>query len=354
MAQNRVVRIGCVGVGGMGQIAHLRNYVAIDGCEVAAIAELRPKLAERAAKRYGVEKVYGSHAEMLDSEQLDGVVAIQPFDLHAKLLPEVYPRVKHLLTEKPLAVSVSGGRALATAAAEAGCVHMVGYHKRSDPATEYARQVIDTWRADGRMGQMQYVRITMPAGDWTGSAFSDLMKSDEPCGPLDREPESATGLPAETHKKYVAFVNYYIHQMNLLRHLLSEGYRVTYAEPSGVLLAAESDTGIPAVIEMTPYRTTLDWHESALVAFETGYVKLDLPAPLATYRAGRVEVYTDPGGGEQPRHEWPVMPPVHAMRRQAENFVAVCRGDMPPPCDAAEAVEDLLAAEQYIRLCTGH
>lgn len=347
------VRIGFVGVGNMGQIAHLRNYVAVDGCEVVAIAELRPKLAGQVAKRYGVEKVYGNHHEMLESEQLDGVVAIQPFDLHATLLPEIYPRVKHVLTEKPLAVSVSAGQALADAADDAGCVHMVGYHKRSDPATEHACRVIDTWRADGRMGPTRYVRITMPAGDWIANAFNDLIKSDETCGPPDREPESATGLSTETHKKYVAFVNYYIHQVNLLRHLLGQGYRVTYAEPSGVLLAAESETGIPAVIEMTPYRTTLGWQESALVAFETGYVKLDLAAPLATYRPGRIEVYTDPGSGEQPRHERPVLPPVHAMRRQAENFVAVCRGEMPPPCDASEAVEDLRAAEQYIRLFTG-
>ena len=39
-----------------------------------------------------------------------------------------------------------------------------------------------------------------------------------------------------TCDQYVTFVNYYIHQVNLLRYLLGEPYQVTYADPAGVLL----------------------------------------------------------------------------------------------------------------------
>ena len=117
-----------------------------------------------------------------------------------------------------------------------------------------------------------------------------------------------------------------------------------------MLLAVESDSGIAGVIEMTPYRTTVDWEESALVAFEKGYVKLRLPAPLATNRAGTVEVYADPGNGATPHADGPTLPWVHAMRQQAINFVKVCQGEMTPPCDAAEAVEDLKVARDYIRM----
>jgi len=41
------------------------------------------------------------------------------------------------------------------------------------------------------------------------------------------------------------------------------------------------------------------------------------------------------------------------MWQQAIHFVKVCRGEMPPPCDAAEAVEDLKAAREYVRLRFG-
>jgi predicted dehydrogenase len=101
---------------------------------------------------------------------------------------------------------------------------------------------------------------------------------------------------------------------------------------------------------MSPYRTTVDWQESALVAFEKGYVKLDLPAPLATNRPGRVEVFRDPGEGAVPEAVVPQLPWEHAMKRQARNFIRAICGEARPPCEAAEALEDLKAARDYIHL----
>ena len=103
------IRIGFVGVGGMGQVAHLKNYATIEGCEVVALAELRPQTAERVAAKYAVGKVYRDHREMLEAEELDGLVASQMFENHAALLPELYPRTRYLMTEKPLALSVEAG-----------------------------------------------------------------------------------------------------------------------------------------------------------------------------------------------------------------------------------------------------
>jgi predicted dehydrogenase len=346
------VRIGFVGVGFMGQSAHLRNYATLEDCEVAAIAEVRPNRAKLIAARYGIPRVYADHKAMLAAEELDGVVASQQFDRHAVLMPDLYGKVKHVFTEKPLAVSVEAGEKLVQAAAKAKCVHMVGYHKRSDPATIHARRVIDDWRASGRMGKLKYVRILMPAGDWVAGGGAGFLDAPDESPPMDREPPMKD-LDAKTAGEYVAFVNFYIHQVNLMRHLLGEPYAVTYAEKSGVLLAAESKSGVAGTIEMTPYRTTVEWEESALVAFEKGYLLLRLPAPLAVNRAGTVEVYADPGDGAAPERTLPTMPYVHAMRQQAMNFLKVCRGEMKPPCDAAEALEDLKVARQYVRLRFG-
>ena len=70
------VRLGFVGVGGMGQCAHLRNYVTLPDCEVAAIAELREGLGRRVAERYAIPGVYRDHRELLANERLDGIVAM--------------------------------------------------------------------------------------------------------------------------------------------------------------------------------------------------------------------------------------------------------------------------------------
>ena len=91
----------------------------------------------------------------------------------------------------------------------------------------------------------------------------------------------------------------------------------------------------------------------SLVAFQKGFLRLELPAPLAAHRAGRVEMYRDPGGGAMPEVRVPQLPWVHAMRQQAINFVRALKGEIPPMCDSAEALEDLKVAREYIRLWKG-
>ena len=345
------VRIAFVGVGNMGQCAHLKHYAALPECEVVALAELRPALREQVARRYGVPRTYAGASELLSHERPDGIVASQPFTRHGHLLPELYAAGVPVFSEKPLAASVQVGEQLLGALAAGGSWHMVGYHKRSDPATMAAKREIARLQETGAWGRLRYVRITMPPGDWVAGGFSDVI-TDAPLQGLPEDPPPAD-MDGEAFKAYMAFVNYYIHQVNLLRHLLGEPYRVTYAAPSGVLLVAESASGVTGVIEMAPYETTLDWHESALVAFEHGYLRLELPAPLACHRPGRLELFADPGRGATPTLTVPTLPWVSAMEQQARNFVAAIRGEMQPPCQAAEALEDLRVAREYLRLWKG-
>ena len=329
----------------MGQCAHLRNYASLPGCRVVALAEPRPLLARRVAEKYGVANVYASADEMLAKETLDGIVAPQPFTHHEQLVAPLYRYGLPVLTEKPLAASVAGGERMLQALKKGGSWHMVGYHKRSDPATEWLQTEVQKVKQSGEMGAMRYVRITMPAGDWVAGGFYDLVQTEEkpPSLAPDAPPED---MDESSYYAYLAFVNYYIHQVNLMRYLLGESYQVSFADKSGVLLATQSESGVAGTIEMSPYSTTLGWHEAALVAFEKGYFKLELPAPVALNQAGRVEMFRD---GEA-QTVVPQMPPVHAMRRQAENFVAAIRGDIAPRCQAAEALEDLRVARQYLQL----
>jgi predicted dehydrogenase len=345
-------RIGFVGVGNMGQAAHLRNYVVLDECEVVAIAEIREELGRKVAARYGVPHVYADHRQMLAAEELDGIVASQPFTRHGVLVPELLKTGVPLFTEKPLAGSVQVGERIVEAVRHSGTFHMVGYHKRSDAATEFAKVEIDRLKETGELGPLRYVRILMPAGDWIAGGFDRNIGSDDPMPSLESDPPPGD-MDEATYGDYLAFVNYYIHQVNLMRHLLGEPYNVAHADPSGVLLVTRSESGVAGTIEMSPYRTTVDWQESALVAFEKGYVKLELPAPLATNRPGRVEALRDPGDGAVPQTTVPQLPWEHAMKRQARSFVRAIRGGAPPPCEAAEALDDLKVARAYIRLFKG-
>ncbi len=345
------VRLGFAGVGSMGQCAHLKHYVFRDDCEVVALAEPREKTARAVAKRYGVERVYADATQMLAEEKLDGVVASQPFNRHGVLLPELLEFGKPIFIEKPLSSTPQSGEAILNALEKSGTWIMVGYNKRSDPASAWARERICELKASGELGKLTYIRATMPPGDWIANGFSDRIDEDAPHPQLRVEPPPPD-MDNAIYAKYTAFVNYYIHQVNLIRFLLGEDYDVNHADPAGILLIGQSASGIPVALEMAPYKTTIDWRETHLVCFEKGYVKLELPAPLAANRPGGVEVVSDPGG-RAPETLRPHLPWVGSMAAQAGNFVAALRGNRKPPCEAAEASEDLRIARAYIKLLTG-
>lgn len=339
------VRLGFVGAGFMGQLAHLSNYDRIDDCSVVALAEPQPKLAERVARRYEIPNVYDGYEGMLADAEVDALVAAQPYGRYATIVPDLLDAGVPLFTEKPAAVKPETAEELAELGDEAGVPHMVGYHKRSDPAMEYAREILAEWRKSGEYGDMRYVRIMMPEGDWIAGAPSPITTDETP---PDGEMESPpVHYNEDVAEEYDAFINYYIHQVNALRFLFDEPYGVEYADADETLFVGESEGGVTGTIELSPYRTSADWQESVLVGFDHGYVRVELPAPLQSQRAGDVEVMRNRGDGDQETTH-PEMPPCSAMRNQAENFLAVVRGERDPPCDVAEAAEDLRVARDYI------
>lgn len=348
------VRIGFCGVGNMGQMAHLKNYVVDDECEVVAIAELRKNTGAAVARRYGIPNVYVDAMDMVKNEKLDGIVASQPFSRHGVLVPRLLKAGVPVLTEKPLAASIDVGRKIVSAVKKSGTFHMLGYHKRSDPATMYAKKEIVRLVRSGEFGPMKYVRVLMPAGDWIANGFEGRIQEKDDGVPLQWDPP-AKDMDEDTRNKYGAFVNYYIHQVNLLRHLLGEPYKATFADRAGVLFVGESVSGVTCTIEMSPYRTTIDWQEHALVCFDRGWIRIDLPAPLASNRPGQVEIYRDPPDRKNvaPSLTRPTLPWTGAMRQQAKNFIAAIKGRIPPMTGAEEALEDLKVAREYIRLFTG-
>ena len=345
------IRLGFVGVGGMGQCAHLQNYATLPDCQVVAISELRPQLAAAVAARYGIPKVYADYRDMLAKESLDALVHINQFQYHGQTIPQLAQAGKPILTEKPIANSIETGEQILAAVKAAGTPYYVAYHKRSDPATIYAKDLMAQWLASGEFGRLRYVRLAMPPGDWIAAGFNAMIRTDETMPPSSADPCPAS-MQAHEFKYYFYLVNYYIHQINLLRHIMGD-YEVTHADPAGVLLVARCtdgpNTGVTATIEMSTHSTSIAWQESAFIAFERGTISLELPAPLAHNRPGKVTVYRDAKDGK-PETVIPELPWVHAMRQQAINFLKAVRGEPTPLATPLDAVKDLRAMKQYMDL----
>ena len=339
------VKIGFIGVGHMGQLAHLHNYVQLrDICEVTTLCDVKINQAKALANKFDIPKATADYRELLADPEIDAVACIQYFENHVNLVPEVLKAGKHVLTEKPLCVFPQNGEKLVQAAKDAGKIHMVGNHKRSDLATEYAVGKIKEWKQSGEMGEMRYIRISMPPGNWRKDADMPFM-TNEPPGPVPPEARP-DGMDDETRNKMVWFVNYYIHQVNLMRFLLGEDFQLTYADRN--FFSAISESGVNCILEIDTYNTAVDWQEHAMVCFEKGWIRIDLPAPLALHLSGTVTVYEDKGWDSG--YTVPMMPNVSAMRNQAKNFLLSVAGERTPPCASSEAVKDLYIAADYIRM----
>lgn len=343
------LRIGFVGCGWMGQNAHIANYATLPDVELAALADLRPDTPREVARRYGIPKTYTTHQEMLAEEPLDAVVAVMYFGLHAAVVPDILSAGMHLLTEKPICQCADQAHRMDALARGKGVVYHIGYMKRADPATARAKALIDDWKASGAQGQLNYLRVTMPPGDW-------ILGHEWPLDLGDRPPDGAgpamEGVPAwmdeAQGRDYVSFINFYIHQVNLIRHLLGEDYELEYIDSRRRILAAKSASGVAIVLEMATFTTRDEWVEEYEAHFDRARVRLSLPAPMARQRSGRLEILRHDDSGAV--RESPVIAPAWSMREQARIFVEEARGLRPNISPAADAAKDLEFAEAFIRL----
>jgi len=78
----RTVKMGFVGAGFMGQLAHIANYAQINGCQLVALAKGRDELACKVAEKYHIEQVYPSHRELADDPDIEAVAAVLPYALN--------------------------------------------------------------------------------------------------------------------------------------------------------------------------------------------------------------------------------------------------------------------------------
>jgi len=123
-----VVRIGYVGVGGMGS-AHVQNLLNIDGVQIKAICDIVPAKVERAQKWIveagqplptGYSRGDHDFERMIDKEDLDLVFTATPWEWHVPVCLYAMKNGKHAATEVPAAMSLDDCWALVETAEKTG------------------------------------------------------------------------------------------------------------------------------------------------------------------------------------------------------------------------------------------
>jgi predicted dehydrogenase len=104
------VRLGFVGVGGMGGI-HLGNAAAIGDVEIAGVCDVNADRAKELGEKYKCPS-FTDHREMVKKENLDAVMISTPHFFHPPVVLDAFEAGVHVMCEKPLAVQVRDAQAM--------------------------------------------------------------------------------------------------------------------------------------------------------------------------------------------------------------------------------------------------
>jgi predicted dehydrogenase len=162
------LRIGMIGSGMMGQ-AHtiaLFNvprffYPPPVTPRFYILADVNEELAKRAAQKLGFEYGVEGWRKVIEDPKVDAVYIVTPNNMHKEIALAAAAAGKHIMCEKPLAMSACEAEEMLNAVNKAGVKHMVGFNYRKNPAILYAGKLI----RDGELGEIRHFRGTL-LQDW--------------------------------------------------------------------------------------------------------------------------------------------------------------------------------------------
>ncbi len=151
MAKN--VRLGIVGAGGIGR-AHLSAARECRGLEVRAVCDVHAGRLRAAASEFGVPQTFADYRDMLAGDAVDAVSICTPNATHMSIALAALRAEKHVLCEKPLAVSARQGKRMVAAAEKAGRLLMSAQSARYTRAAK----LVKTMAERGRFGEIYYAK----------------------------------------------------------------------------------------------------------------------------------------------------------------------------------------------------
>ena len=162
------LRIGIVGCGRAAAVLHAPALARVPGTAVVALADPDPdRLVELGGRCRGAA-AYDDYRRLLDDQRVDLVAVCVPATLHAQVAVGALHAGKHVLIEKPLALSLEDCERIAAEARRAeatGVRSAVGFNLRSHRLLRQAKDVL----ASGALGDIELLR-TLWTADWSGGA----------------------------------------------------------------------------------------------------------------------------------------------------------------------------------------
>lgn len=174
--KNGKICLGLIGAGRAGMI-HAKNFQAsVSGACLTAVADTCQENMETAVRELGLEKGYTDYRELLEDRDIDGVVIVTPTKYHCEIAVAAAEKGKHILCEKPMAMTVEECEIMEEAARKNGVKLQVAFMRRFDRAFVEAKKVVEA----GEIGDVVMVRSNTRGPSIPKPWMYDIKKSNGP------------------------------------------------------------------------------------------------------------------------------------------------------------------------------
>jgi UDP-N-acetyl-2-amino-2-deoxyglucuronate dehydrogenase len=176
MSVTAPVRFGLIGCGTIADI-HRRALAEIPGARITAVASRDAERAHAFAAKANCRHTVG-HADLVSSPDVDAVIITTSSGSHASIALDALAAGKHVVVEKPMAMTAIEARQMAELAANKGLQLSVVFQRRFEPHHQAVKKAIDS----GALGRLLLCEVACPyfrdqayydSADWRGTLALD-------------------------------------------------------------------------------------------------------------------------------------------------------------------------------------
>lgn len=154
-----MIHVGIIGCGKIAQVRHIPEYLENSEVALSGYYDLNSERAKALSVQYG-GKAYSSYAELLADPAIDAVSVCTANHTHAPITIDALHAGKHVLCEKPMAISPTDCERMVEAARGSGKVLMIDHNQRFTPAHRKAKALLEA----GELGKLLTFRTCFAHG----------------------------------------------------------------------------------------------------------------------------------------------------------------------------------------------
>ncbi len=153
----RKVRWGVIGAGGIADRRTLPGLMLAGNAELAAVMDVNMELAEKLREKYKAKKAYDHIDKLLEDEEVDAVYIATPVIYHKDQAIRAAKAGKHILIEKPVALTSGEGEEVLEVCGKEGVIAAVGLMMRYHAYHQKMKEIVQS----GRLGSVVSCRAQL-------------------------------------------------------------------------------------------------------------------------------------------------------------------------------------------------